>query len=259
MTFRDRYGPWALVTGASAGIGTEFARQLSEMGLNLVLVARRRQRMEDLARELESRHKIDLRIVTADLSQPDFLPLILAATESIDVGLLINNAGFGVANKFLEHDLEKELALLDVNCRAPVILSHVFGRQMAQRKRGGIIFVSSVSAYIATPFEASYAASKVYELFLAESLGYELKKDGVDVLALCPGSTDTEFHEIAGSSAVAAMPVQPVVELGLKKLGKKPVAIPGWHNRLLVYALKLTPRRMQTFLAGRVMGNLVTR
>ena len=252
MTFRDRYGPWALVTGASAGIGTEFARQLSEMGLNLVLVARRRQRMEDLARELENRHKIQLRIVTADL-------LILSATESIDVGLLINNAGFGVASRFLEHDLEKELALLDVNCRAPVILSHVFGRQMAQRKRGGIIFVSSVSAYIATPFEASYAASKVYELFLAESLGYELKKDGVDVLALCPGSTDTEFHEIAGSSAVAAMPVQPVVELGLKKLGKKPVAIPGWHNRLLVYALKLTPRRMQTLLAGRVMGNLVTR
>src|SRR5207249_6659761 len=99
MTFRDRYGLWELVTGASAGIGTEFARQLSEMGLNLVLVARRRQRMEDLARELESRHKIQLRIVTADLSQPDFLPAILSATESIDVGLLINNAGFGVRSE----------------------------------------------------------------------------------------------------------------------------------------------------------------
>src|SRR5207249_2169631 len=121
MTFRDRYGPWALVTGASAGIGTEFARQLSEMGLNLVLVARRRQRMEDLARELESRHKIQLRIVTADLSQPDFLPLILAATESIDVGLLINNAGFGVASRFLEHDLEKELRSEDTRLNS----SHV--------------------------------------------------------------------------------------------------------------------------------------
>src|SRR5262249_36115403 len=133
MTFVERYGPWALVTGASAGIGAEFARQLSEMGLNLVLVARRRQRLEDLA-----------------------------------------------------HELEKELDLLNVNCRAPLILTHEFGRQMAQRKRGGIIFVSSVSAYIATPFEASYAASKVYELFLAESLEYELKKSGVDMLALCP-------------------------------------------------------------------------
>jgi uncharacterized protein len=128
---------------------------------------------------------------------------------------------------------------------------------MAERKRGGIIFVSSVSAYIATPFEASYAASKVYELFLAESLGYEFKKKGVDMLALCPGSTDTEFHEIAGSRPVAAMAVEPVVRLALKKLGKTSVAIPGWHNRLLVYLLKFTPRRVHSYFAGKVMGNLV--
>jgi uncharacterized protein len=170
---------------------------------------------------------------------------------------LVNNAGFGLAGHFLEHELEEELGLLNVNCRAPLILTHVFGRQMAQRKKGGIIFVSSVSAYIATPFEASYAASKVYELFLAESLEYELKKSGVDMLALCPGSTQTEFHEIAGSRAVAPMLVQPVVELAIKKLGKKPIAIPGWHNRALVYLLKFTPRRIHTRFAGKVMGNLV--
>jgi uncharacterized protein len=257
MTFVERYGPWALVTGASAGIGAEFARQLSEKGLNLVLVARRRQRLEDLARDLESRNKIQVRIVTVDLSQPDFLPTILSVTNSIEIGLLVNNAGFGLAGHLIEHELEKELQLLDVNCRAPLVLTHVFGRQMAQRKRGGIIFVSSVSAYIATPFEASYAASKVYELFLAESLGYEFKKKGVDMLALCPGSTDTEFHEIAGSRPVAAMAVEPVVRLALKKLGKTSVAIPGWHNRLLVYLLKFTPRRVHTYFAGKVMGNLV--
>jgi uncharacterized protein len=257
MTFVERYGPWALVTGASAGIGAEFARQLSEKGLNLVLVARRRQRLEDLARDLESRNKVQVRIVTVDLSQPDFLPTILSVTNSIEIGLLVNNAGFGLAGHLIEHELEKELQLLDVNCRAPLVLTHVFGRQMAQRKRGGIIFVSSVSAYIATPFEASYAASKVYELFLAESLGYEFKKKGVDMLALCPGSTDTEFHEIAGSRPVAAMAVEPVVRLALKKLGKTSVAIPGWHNRLLVYLLKFTPRRVHTYFAGKVMGNLV--
>jgi uncharacterized protein len=257
MTFVERYGPWALVTGASAGIGAEFARQLSEKGLNLVLVARRRQRLEDLARDLESRNKVQVRIVTVDLSQPDFLPTILSVTNSIEVGLLVNNAGFGLAGHLIEHELEKELQLLDVNCRAPLVLTHAFGRQMAQRKRGGIIFVSSVSAYIATPFEASYAASKVYELFLAESLGYEFKKKGVDMLALCPGSTDTEFHAIAGSRPVAAMAVEPVVRLALKKLGKTSVAIPGWHNRLLVYLLKFTPRRVHTYFAGKVMGNLV--
>jgi uncharacterized protein len=257
MTFLQRYGPWALVTGASAGIGAEFARQLAEMGLNLVLVARRKDRIEELGRQLEARWKVQVKTITADLSQRDFPALILSGTESIEVGLLVNNAGFGIAGKFLEHELDRELALLEVNCRVPLILTHIFGRQMAQRKRGGIIFVSSVSGFIASPYESSYAASKVYELFLAESLGYELKKDGVDLLALCPGSTDTEFHEIAGSRAVAAMTVEPVVALALKKLGKKPVAIPGWHNRLLVYVLKLMPRRLNTFVAGRVMGKLV--
>jgi uncharacterized protein len=258
MTFTERYGPWALVTGASAGIGAEFSRQLAAMGLNLVLVARRRERIEELAGRLESTSKIQVRTIIADLSQPDFLPLILSRTESIDVGLLVNNAGFGIAGKFLEHDVKNELALLGVNCRAPLILTHAFGRQMAERKRGGIIFVSSVSGYIATPYESSYAASKVYELFLAESLRYELGKEGVDVLALCPGSTDTEFHEIAGSRPVAAMAVEPVVRLALKRLGKTSVAIPGWHNRLLVYLLKFTPRPMNTYFAGKVMGNLVT-
>ncbi len=258
MTFKEHYGPWALITGASSGIGAEFARQLADMGLNLVLVARRKQRLDDLAQQLESKNRIHVKAIIADLSQADFLPLILAGTQSLEIGLLVNNAGIGLARKFLDHELERELALLDVNCRAPLVLTHVFGRQMAERKRGGIIFVSSVSGYLATPFEASYAASKVYELFLAESLGYELKGVGVDVLALCPGSTDTEFHNLSGSRPVAAMAVEPVVALALKNLGRKPVAIPGWHNRLLVYLLKFTPRQVHTILAGRIMDNLVT-
>jgi uncharacterized protein len=256
MTFKEQYGPWAIITGASAGIGEEFARQLAHMGLNLILIARRKQRLDDLARQLEDANSVQVRAVAADLSRTDFLPLILSAASSIEVGLLVNNAGFGLAGNFLDHELEKELALLDVNCRSALILTHAFGRQMARRQRGGIIFVSSVSGYIATPFEAHYAASKAYELFLAESLGYELKKSGVDVLALCPGSTETEFHAVAGSRPVAAMPVAPVVDLAIKTLGKKPVAIPGWHNRLLVCLLKFTPRRLHTLFAGRVMGKL---
>lgn len=256
MTFRERYGPWALVTGASSGIGAEFARQLAGIGLNLILVARRKRRLDDLARQLESANKISVKTVAADLSRPDFLPLIATAIDSIEVGLLVNNAGFGLAGEFLNHDLEKELALLDVNCRAPLVLTHVIGRQMAQRKRGGIIFVSSVSAFVGTPFEAHYAASKAYELFLAETLEFELEKNGVDVLALCPGATDTEFHAVAGSRPVAATPVAPVVEAAIRQLGKKPVAIPLWRNRLLVYMLKLSPRRLHTYIAGRVMQRI---
>ena len=256
VNFLERYGPWALITGASAGIGAEFARQLAGLGFNLVLVARRRERMESLARRLESDNKIHILSVAVDLSQRDFLPTIRQVTQSVDVGLLVNNAGFGVAGNFLAHDLDRELALLDVNCRALLMLTHEFGNRMARRKKGGIILVSSVSAYIATPFEANYAASKVYELFLAEALRYELTREGVDVLALCPGSTDTEFHEISGSRPVAAMAVQPVVSLALRRLGKAPVAIPGWHNRLLVGLLKFTPRRLHTYFAGRAMRRL---
>jgi uncharacterized protein len=257
MTFNDRYGPWALITGASSGIGAEFSSQLAQLGLNLILVARRKQRLDDLAQQLEEKNKIQVRTLRVDLSQPDFMTAILTVTQSLEIGLLVNNAGFGLAGNFFEHRLERELALLDVNCRAPLILTHEFGRQMIRRKRGGIIFVSSVSGYIATPIEASYAASKAYELFLAESLWYELKNDGVDVLALCPGVTVSEFHDLAGIKPVAAMPVNPVVALALKKLGKKPSVIAGWHNRLLVSLVKFVPRWMTTVQAGRVMENLL--
>jgi short-subunit dehydrogenase len=259
MFSTERYGPWALVTGASSGIGAEFARQLARAGLNLVLVARRKARLDELAEQMEEQHRIQVRTVRADLSRPDFIADILSATQAIEIGLLVNNAGFGLAGSFLDHGMDDELALLDVNCRAPLILTHAFGRKMTRRKRGGIIFVSSVSGYIATPFEASYAASKVYELFLAHSLRYELKKHGVDVLALCPGVTNTEFHELAGMRPVAAMPVEPVVAVALEKLGKRSAVVSGWHNRMLVFFLKLAPRWTATAHAGRVMEGLVFR
>jgi short-subunit dehydrogenase len=256
-TLLQRFGPWALVTGASSGIGAEFARQLAQHKFNLVLVARRKQRLDALAEGLRRDSKIQTKVIAVDLARPDFLHLILAEADAIEIGLLVNNAGFGLTGRFIEHEMDRELDLLNVNCRAPMLLSHVFARQMAKRKRGGIIMVSSVSGYVSTPYEASYSASKVYELFLAEALRYELKNDGVEVLALCPGVTQTEFHELAGSPPVAAMAAGPVVRAALRKLGKKPVTVPGWHNRMLVGLLKITPRRLHTFFAGRTMQRLL--
>ena len=255
-SFQEKYGPWALVTGASSGIGAEFAQQLAERNLNLILIARRKEKLEHLARHLEKKNKVRVETITADLSRPDFMSLIHPATKTREIGLLVNNAGFGIGGNFLEHDLERELALLNVNCRAPLILAHEIGRKMAERRRGGVIFVSSVSAYIPTPFEAGYAASKAYDLFLGESLWYELRQQRVDVLSLCPGSTMTEFHETSGTRAFAAMAVEPVVALALKKLGKQPSVIAGWHNRLLVSSTKMIPRRIMTIFAGKVMDNL---
>jgi len=256
--FAKRYGPWALITGASAEIGAEFAHQLAELGLNLVLVARRRERMEELARQLESTHGIQVLSVKSDLSQPDFMSVLEPATRSVDIGLLINNAGFGTAGSFLAHNLEREVAQLHVNCRAPLILTHVFGNRLARRGKGGIIFASSVSAYVATPCEINYAANKIYELFLAEALRYELAAVGIDVLALCPGMADTEFHVISGNQTVGAMPVRPLVELALGQLDRSPAAMPGWHNRMLVGLLKCAPRRLQTMFASIIIGRLTS-
>lgn len=256
MNFVERYGPWAVVTGASAGIGAEFARQLAARGLNLALIARRQERLEELALQLRERHRVEVRVIAADLARADFIDQVGDALASLEIGLLVNNAGFGIAGEFLRHELQREIDLLSVNCRALLILTHVFGQPMAQRQRGGIILVSSVLAFLSTPYSAHYSASKVYELSLAEGLHYELRRRGVDVLALCPGSTDTEFHDVAGSRPVDPMPVEPVVRLALAGLGKKSVVIPGWRNRFLVGFLKLAPRGLSTTLAGKAMRRM---
>lgn len=252
-SFRERYGPWALVTGASAGLGAEFARQLAAKRINLILVARRKERLETLASELEGQYNVEVKAIAADLARSDFMSSIRPVLQTLELGLLVNNAGFGLVGNFLENDLERELEMLNVNCRAPLILAHEVGRQMVERKRGGIIFVSSTSGFTVTPFMTHYAASKAYDLFLGEGLWSELKEHGVDVLALCPGGTRTEFHELAGIKPFGAMPVEPVVSLALRKLGKKISVIAGWHNRVMVYLAGHSLRRINATIAAGII------
>ncbi len=173
--------------------------------------------------------------------------------QTLEVGLLVNNPGFGLVGSFLQNDLDRELEMLDVNCGAPLILTHELGREMVTRKRGGIIFVSTTSGFISTPYLTHYAASKAYDLFLGEGLWCELKEHGIDVLSLCPGGTRMEFHELAGIKAFAPMSVQPVVSLALRKLGKKPSAIAGWHNRIMIFLGRLSARWINTTVAARVI------
>ena len=142
--FKQKYGPWALITGASSGIGMEFARQLAAMGINLVLVARREDKLNTLATELKSSHGIDAKVVMADLSRDDFLPTLRSATAGLEIGLLVNNAGLTTTGAIVDNKLEDELNLLHLNCRAPLILAHEYGKPMRERKRGGIIFLGSV-------------------------------------------------------------------------------------------------------------------
>jgi short-subunit dehydrogenase len=195
--FSERYGPWALVTGASAGIGAEFGRQLASRGLNVVLVARRLDRLQSLANELSRDFGVETRTISANLSSSEPLDALLREIKGLEIGLLVNNAGVGTHGAFMESELGSELAILDLNCRAPMALAHALGSAMLARGRGGLIFVSSVFGFFPVPMMGTYAASKAYDLFFAEALAEELDGSGVDVMALCPGLTRTEFFEVA--------------------------------------------------------------
>ncbi len=264
--FRERYGPWALVTGASSGIGAAFARLIAQRGLNVALAARREDRIRELAAELEKDHGIETRVVPADLAGRDFLPPLLEALDGIEIGLLVNNAGFGNLGPFLENDPDREVDALHVNCRAPLLLAHAFGRTMKARGRGGIVFVSSYFGFSPVPFVANYAATKAYDLFLGEAVAEELRGSGVDVMALCPGVTRTgffeatklDFEKLPAKERAKSMTPEEVAEAALRKLGRKTTVIPGWRNVLIVLAGKFTPRalsiRQTAVKVRRVLG-----
>jgi short-subunit dehydrogenase len=256
--FVERFGPWALVTGASSGMGEAFARKLAEIGLHLVLVARREDRLRKLADDLQRAHSVKTRVVAADLSRDDFMPLIQQTTDDLLVGLLVNNAGIATAGRFLENDLDSELALLHVNNRAPLILAHHFGGRMHARGRGGLIFVSSTVAVAGVPLWSNYAASKAHDLVFAEGLAKELRKEGISVLVLCPGPTRTELWP---PGAKPLFPMQPgaVVDLALKKLGRRTTIVAGWINSVMVFSTRLLPRSWNAAIFGWVVGRMLER
>jgi uncharacterized protein len=255
--FVHRYGPWAVVTGASSGIGEEMARQLAARGLHLVLCARRKDRLDALSAELTAKHHTQVRVIEIDLSRPDILPAFESVTGDLDVGLLVNNAGFGDKGAFVDSELEMLVRMLDTNCRASLLLAHSFATRLVARGRGGILFTSSTAAFQGIPWAAHYAATKGYGLQLAEGMFHELLPKGVDVLALCPGPTDTEGPRRTGvqpdKMPVKAMEVGPVVRAALDALGKRPFVVPGTTNKLAAFLTKLVPRRWSAIVSGRLI------
>jgi short-subunit dehydrogenase len=248
----ERFGPWALVTGASSGIGEAFARRLAEMGLNLVLVALPEDRLKRVADDLQRAYSVRTRLVPVDLSQGDFLPPIQQGTGDLHVGLLVNNAGIATTGRFLDNDLAAELTMVHINNCAPLSLAHHFGRLMRQRGRGGIIFVSSIAAYAAIPSMSNYAASKAHDLVFAEGLARELRQDGISVLALCPGPMRTNLWP-AGSTLFLPMQPEVVVDIALKKLGRKTTVVAGRRNALTAFATRLLPRAWNAAIFGSVI------
>lgn len=258
----DHRGTTALVTGASSGIGVEFARQLAARGADLVLVARRVDRLEVLAAELRAAHGRTVHVVPADLALPRPGVALAAAVAGLglEIDTVVANAGFGTYGRFEDEDGARLADELAVNVAAVVDVAHAFYPGMLRRGRGALVTVASTAAYQPVPRMAVYAASKAFVLSFTEALAYEARRSGVRVLALSPGATESEFFEIADNGdrfGTRRQTAAEVVALALRTLDRRrgpSSVVSGAGNRLASVAARLLPRRLVTAGAGRLAG-----
>lgn len=241
----EKYGPYAVITGASAGIGKAFAEELARRGLDLVLVARDPGKLELLATELTQRFQVDVKCVSLDLSQTESVDRLLSATTSLDVGLLILNAGMAHVRGFLNGSEEQSVNMIGLNALVPTLLAQRIGNAMRERRRGGIVFVSSLAGIAPAPYQAVYAASKAYLTTLGIALSVELERFGIDVSVLAPGMTETEglrstanidYSKMQGGTAMSPAAV---VKACLDGLGRQSYVVPGRKNRVTALVARL--------------------
>lgn len=238
----------ALITGASSGIGQEFAKVLAEKGFNLILVARRKGRLSDLRREIINTYNVKIRVLTADLSNEEECVKLYETVKKVKIDILINNAGFGLFGKFTETNLHRELEMIDVNIKAVHILTKLFVQDFAQRNYGFILNVSSIAGFMAGPLMATYYASKNYVTQLTRAISQELKKDKKNVYlgVLCPGPVNTEFNKVAGAEfAVGGVSASYVARYAISEMFKgSTVIIPNAGIKALVAASKIVPSKL---------------
>jgi hypothetical protein len=249
-------GKWALVTGASAGIGTAMARDLAARGAKLILTARRLDRLEALAAELQAKGT-EVRTIVADLNDPAAPEKIFAVTEgaSISVDILINNAGLGLFGEFHENPIEQELGQVRVNCEAMVRTARLFVPKMVERRRGWVLITASTASFQPLPYITTYAATKAFDRFFALGLAREVGRYGVKVTALCPGPTESEFFEIARAGFFRKRGVQTaelVARIGLDGLERgKGTVVPHLAGRVTAAAVRLLPVSWITWFVDR--------
>jgi uncharacterized protein len=255
-------GKWALVTGASSGFGFEFATLLARKGANLVLVARRKEPMERLSQRLRRDQRINVVVERLDLSETGASAQLKSKLDAdgIPIDVLVNNAGYGLYGEFLHQSVEQLRKMLQVNMIAVTELTHLFGREMANRRSGHILLIASLLGFQATPGYAAYAASKAYVLLLGEALNAELKPHGVAVTVLSPGPAATSFAEIAGQRntrmiRMLMMEPAPVVRLGIDSmLQRRSSVVAGVLNKIIVFGNRFTPRTLQRLIMRNAVG-----
>lgn len=254
---KRRYGPVAVVTGASSGLGMAFADELAMAGLQLVLIARRADALQTLAARLPASPNHPHIVIPADLADPAQVASVLTRISEHDVGLLVAAAGFGRGGDFLDADLDTELCMIDVNCRAVAALTWSLARQLRERSRpGGIVLFSSIVAFQGVPRAANYAATKAYIQSLAEALHHELAAHDIDVLAAAPGPVHSGFAKRAGMTMGLALQPGPVAQGILRALGRRTTCRPGWLSKSLELALKTLPRWGRVRMMAKVMRGM---
>lgn len=254
---KTKFGPWAIVTGASSGIGAEFARQLAANGINLVLIARREHLLNDLGRDLSAKYGIDYRVLPLDLTDADFLQKIDSATRDLEIGLVISNAGAGNPGEFLRIDQPELMQVIRLNVISHMMIAHHFGRKLARRGRGGLLLIAAMGASEGLPYMANDAATKAYVISLAKGLHMELEKHGVHITVVLPGPTDTPVIDQFGFD-VESMPMKPmsveqcVTEALVALRENRTAHLTGRLNRLMI---KLMPAS----LIRKILGTMIAK
>jgi short-subunit dehydrogenase len=255
--FKQKYGSWALIAGGSQGIGEAFARVLAQREINLVLVARRKPLLDSLSDEIRKMYGVEVRTICADLAESTTINILEEHTKDLEISILVYNAAIIPIGLFLDSTIDEHFKIIDINCRGPIILINHFGNLMKDRKRGGIILLSSMAGYQGTPLTVHYSATKAYNAILAEGLWYELKDYNIDVLACAAGNTKTPNYiatdpENPGILVPEPMDPMKVAKEAIRKLGKKPIFAPGAINKLVTILVKrLLTRKQAVNLMGR--------
>lgn len=253
---KTKYGEWAIITGATSGIGLELATLLAQAGFSLVINSRNIDKLKEVEKQLRVNNPIDIKIVAADVSENEGIDKIIQAAQGLPIGLLIVSAGYGTSGIFTEGSLHAEINMLKVNCEALLSLTHYCAQQFVQQKRGGIILMSSMVAFQGTPYAANYAATKAYVQTLAEGLSAELKPFGISVLAAAPGPVNSGFAQRANMKMSMSMTPSQVGVPILQALGRKTTVLPGLLTKFLVYALRTVPRWCKVKIMEKVMGGM---
>jgi short-subunit dehydrogenase len=260
--FAALYGPWAMVAGASQGLGAAYAEELAARGLNLVLVARRAELLQSRASNLSTKYNVETKIIPRDLSAADAVEQIAENTKDLEIGLLVYNAAFSAIGPFLERSLEDHVIEINTNAFTPLKLIYLFAQQMLARGRGGVVLMSSLSAFQGSAYISTYAATKAFNIVLAEGLWEEWRERGVDVLVCVSGAVKTPNYvasepEQTGGLGDMTMTPEQVVHEAMNALGKGPYVIPGRMNRISSFVMRhLLPRKAAVKFMGRILRRM---